>query len=96
MLVLTRKPQQSIRIGDSITVNVIRIKGNTIQLGIDAPQDIAIVRSELLEKKPSEEPAGDRQADDSEAAEKDADTDRLPPLRVVRMDHRTSQLVTAV
>lgn len=48
MLVLTRKPTQSVQIGDEIVVNVIRVRGNTIQLGIQAPKSIPIVRSELL------------------------------------------------
>ncbi|QDV28118.1 carbon storage regulator [Aureliella helgolandensis] len=50
MLVLTRKPNQSIKIGDNITINVVRVRGNTIQLGIEAPQDVSILRSELLLK----------------------------------------------
>lgn len=50
MLILSRKPNQSIRIGAEITVNIVRIRGNTIQLGIDAPKDIHILRSELADK----------------------------------------------
>ncbi|MCA9134449.1 MAG: carbon storage regulator [Planctomycetales bacterium] len=50
MLVLSRKPNQSIRIGDSITVNIVRIKGNTLQIGIEAPREVTILRAELLEK----------------------------------------------
>lgn len=48
MLVLTRKPKESIFIGDQITVTVIEIKGNAVKLGIEAPKDIKIVREELL------------------------------------------------
>lgn len=51
MLVLTRKPNQSVQIGDQITVRVIRIKGNSIQLGIEAPRQVNILRSELRERK---------------------------------------------
>jgi carbon storage regulator len=51
MLVLSRKANQSVRIGDNITINVVRIKGNTIQLGIEAPKDIPVVRAELTAKK---------------------------------------------
>lgn len=50
MLVLTRKLNQSIRIGDSITINVVRVRGNTVQLGIQAPKDVHVLRSELLSK----------------------------------------------
>ena len=50
MLVLSRKLNQSIHIGDGISIRVVRIKGNSIQLGIDAPKDVHVVRSELLER----------------------------------------------
>lgn len=61
MLVLSRKAKQSIRIGDQITVSIVRIKGNVIQLGIDAPQDVHIVRSELLERDAAEPASKDCQ-----------------------------------
>jgi carbon storage regulator len=48
MLVLSRKKEEEIRIGDEITIKVISIKGGVIRLGIDAPKAISIVRSELL------------------------------------------------
>ncbi len=50
MLVLTRKLNQSIRIGDSITISVVRVRGNTVQLGIQAPKEVHVLRSELLAK----------------------------------------------
>lgn len=50
MLVLSRKLNQSIHIGDGISIRVVRIKGNSIQLGIDAPKDVHVLRSELLER----------------------------------------------
>lgn len=50
MLVLSRKLNQSIHIGDGISIRVVRIKGNSIQLGIDAPKEVHVVRSELLER----------------------------------------------
>lgn len=50
MLVLSRKLNQSIHIGDGISIRVVRIKGNSIQLGIDAPKEIHVVRSELLQR----------------------------------------------
>lgn len=48
MLVLSRKRNQSIQIGDNITVTVVRLKGNVVQLGIQAPHEIPVVRGELL------------------------------------------------
>ena len=49
MLVLTRKPQEQIRIGNGITITVLRVKGNTVRIGIDAPRDVRVVRGELPE-----------------------------------------------
>jgi carbon storage regulator CsrA len=49
MLVLARKLDESIVIGDNITVKVISIDKGVVKLGIDAPSNISIVRSELLE-----------------------------------------------
>lgn len=48
MLVLSRKPNQSIRIGDDIEIVVTRICGSTARLAVRAPKDVAITRSELL------------------------------------------------
>ena len=49
MLVLARKLDESIVIGDDITVKIISIEKGVVKLGIDAPRDISIVRNELLE-----------------------------------------------
>lgn len=49
MLVLARKLDESIVLGDDITIKVISIDKGVVKLGIDAPRDVAIVRSELLE-----------------------------------------------
>jgi carbon storage regulator CsrA len=54
MLVLARKTQESIHIGDEITISVLRIKGNTVRLGIEAPGNVRIVRSEIVADRPSE------------------------------------------
>ena len=48
MLVLSRKIGQSIVIGDNITVTILKVSGNTVRIGIDAPQDIGIKRGELV------------------------------------------------
>ena len=49
MLVLTRKSGEKIHIGPDITITVLDIQGNKIRIGIDAPEDIAVLRSELIE-----------------------------------------------
>ncbi len=50
MLVLTRKVNESIRIGDDILVRVVEIKGNQVRLGIEAPEDVKVYREELYQK----------------------------------------------
>jgi carbon storage regulator len=53
MLVLSRKPMDSIVIGNEIRISVIKIDRNHVRLGIEAPGHISIVRSELLEPSPA-------------------------------------------
>lgn len=48
MLVLSRRERERIRIGDSIVIEVVRVNGRTVRLGITAPEEIPIVREELL------------------------------------------------
>lgn len=47
MLVLTRKTQEQIHIGDNITISILKLKGNTVRIGIEAPRDIRVLRGEL-------------------------------------------------
>lgn len=47
MLVLTRKIQEQIVIGENIKVTILRVKGNTVRVGIEAPRQVRVVRSEL-------------------------------------------------
>ena len=46
MLVLTRKMSQVIKLGDNITLTVVRTSSGSVQLGIEAPRDIRILRAE--------------------------------------------------
>ena len=56
MLVLSRKQNESIHIGENIVLRVLGIRGSTIQLGIEAPKSIAIRRSELRGLAPERPP----------------------------------------
>ena len=47
MLVLTRKLNEQILIGDDIKITLLRVRGNTVRLGIEAPRDRRIIRGEL-------------------------------------------------
>lgn len=55
MLVLSRKKDEKIIIGDQITVMVIEIRGDKVRLGIDAPRDVTVHREEVYEKIQKEE-----------------------------------------
>ncbi len=47
MLVLSRKETQRIRVGDSIVVTVVKIAGDKVRVGIEAPSDVLVLRDEL-------------------------------------------------
>ena len=47
MLVLSRKQQEEILIGENVKITVLKVKGNTVRLGIEAPRDIKVIRGEL-------------------------------------------------
>jgi len=49
MLVLTRKLGEEIKIGDDVTLKLIRVKGNSVRIAFDAPPDVKIYRSEYQE-----------------------------------------------
>jgi carbon storage regulator len=50
MLVLTRKPGQSIIIGDGIEIEVVSVAGEKVRIGITAPRDVDIFRHEVYER----------------------------------------------
>lgn len=50
MLILTRKPGESIFIGDQIKVTVVEIKGSQIRIGVEAPRDLRIYREEIYQQ----------------------------------------------
>lgn len=54
MLVLTRKLAEGIRIGDEILVKVIRTGKGSIKIGIDAPDNLRVVRGELFDEEQEE------------------------------------------
>lgn len=51
MLVLSRKIEEAIVIGDNIRITVISIQGDRVRLGIAAPRDVAVDRQEIHDRK---------------------------------------------
>lgn len=58
MLVLTRRPKERLRIGESVVITVLGIKGSQVRIGIEAPRHIAVDREEIHARKRTEHPAG--------------------------------------
>jgi len=54
MLVLTRKAKQQIQIGPHITITILQLKGQAVRVGVEAPRDVCVLRSELALRMPSE------------------------------------------
>lgn len=50
MLVLTRKPNQSIMIGDDVEVTVLEVRGEQVRIGVNAPKHIPVHRREIYEE----------------------------------------------
>lgn len=48
MLVLTRKSNQSIMIGDEIEISILSVSGDKVRIGIEAPRDVSVFRKEVL------------------------------------------------
>jgi carbon storage regulator len=47
VLVLTRRPNQSIMIGEDVVITVLEVRGDQVRLGIKAPRDVAVHRDEV-------------------------------------------------
>jgi carbon storage regulator len=79
MLVLTRKPGQSIVIGHGVEVKVLSVAGEKVRLGITAPRDVSIFRDEVYDRIEGESGAGE-QDEEVEAGTNAAVEDALDRL----------------
>ena len=52
MLVLTRKLQEQIKIGDDVVITILQIRGQAVRVGIQAPREVRVLRAELPEHAP--------------------------------------------
>ena len=52
MLVLSRKVGERILIGDNISVTVVRVAQGTVRIGVEAPEELPIVREEIKDQRP--------------------------------------------
>lgn len=50
MLILTRRVGETLMIGDNVSVTVLRVKGNQVRLGVNAPRDISVHREEIYDR----------------------------------------------
>lgn len=73
MLVLSRKKNESIMIDDRIKITVVEVRGDKVRLGIEAPREVTIHRSEVYEAIHQERRPKD--ADDSTDVHKDSNSD---------------------
>lgn len=65
MLVLTRKLNQKILIGDNVEITVCALPGGAVRLGIQAPPEVRILRKELLGRRPPAPPAAENGVSDA-------------------------------
>ena len=68
MLVLSRRERERIKLGDSIVVTVVRVSGDKVRLGIEAPPDVLVLRDEL-EPRTRERALGREQLNDGRNVE---------------------------
>ena len=61
MLILTRRVNETLMIGDDVTITVLEIRGNQVRLGVKAPKNISVHREEVYQKinSSSAESSGD-------------------------------------
>ena len=75
MLILQRRPGESVVIGENITISVVSIEGGRVRLAVSAPPEVSILRSELL---------------DAELANRDSDVEEAAPAEIGRASCRES------
>ena len=70
MLILSRRTDESIVIGDEVTITILSVKGKQVRVGITAPPDVSVHREEIYERIQSGEQIVNSSEDDSEQEDK--------------------------
>lgn len=63
MLILTRRINETLNIGDDVQVTVLGIKGNQVRIGINAPRDVPVHREEIYQRIKREERSNENKSD---------------------------------
>jgi carbon storage regulator len=72
VLILTRRVGEAVMIGDEVTVTVLRVKGNQVRLGVNAPKTVSVQREEIFNRIKRENAGAEAvepETSDAEAAE---------------------------
>jgi len=75
MLILTRRINETLNIGDDVQVTVLGIKGNQVRIGINAPRDVPVHREEIYQRIKREERMGASDTEDSSSDDYSSDHD---------------------
>ena len=69
MLILTRRVGETVMIGDEVAVTVLRVKGNQVRLGVNAPKSVSVQREEIFQRIKREGVQGAQPAEVAEGAD---------------------------
>ena len=67
MLILTRRVDETLMVGDEVTVTVLGVKGNQVRIGVNAPKEVAVHREEIyqrIQREKTDAPEIDEAEDD--------------------------------
>ncbi len=85
MLVLARKVNESIVVGDSIVITILAVEGDGVKIGIAAPRDVAILRQEVFQALRDQEKI-------QELLAKDTGSEKFEQLRSLLADEEKEEL----
>jgi carbon storage regulator len=92
MLVLTRKSNQSIMIGDDIEVSVLSVMGEKVRIGIQAPQKVPVFRKEIYLEIHREAGVSKPDPDSTTEQPQRAEPDSKPAGHAAEVDHSLHEL----